>query len=323
MASGGARPSYGPRPAHKPSWGKATPPHPSRIRRHFRAGQAGPQAGSGGGRGDEEAHVVQLAGSLIKEVVEGEVVHEPLGGVDAIAVLVVVRGVVGVGDDDHVILRGLSAHVVVADDDLPVAAPVIPADHDGVAVGKRLLDVVKGEDVVDVFARVNGGVAVKAAHALEDIQHLGKAGRRRHRAALAQLRKALFGVAAAQAVPFERHQGAGNAAAPFAGLLDGLEVGEDGQRIGGSHVVEVELAEVRAVRVVAQALDAVRAVLGAQVAAVIKLHLVGVIAAFFGDGGQAEGHAEHKQPYDQFFHCSSLLKKCNRTCRRHRDRLVC
>ena len=137
-----------------------------------------PQAGSGGGRGDEEAHVVQLAGSLIKEVVEGEVVHEPLGGVDAIAVLVVVRGVVGVGDDDHVILRGLSAHVVVADDDLPVAAPVIPADHDGVAVGKRLLDVVKGEDVVDVFARVNGGVAVKAAHALEDIQHLGKAGRR-------------------------------------------------------------------------------------------------------------------------------------------------
>ena len=55
---------------------------------------------------------------------------------------------------------------------------------------------------------------------------------------------------------------------------------------------------------VAQALDAIRAVFHAEVASVVELHFIGEIAAFFRDGVEAEGHAKHKQPYNPFFHCS-------------------
>ena len=80
----------------------------------------------------EEAHVVHSVLAL-EEVIEGEVVIEPLGGIDAVAVLVVVGGVIGVGHDDHVVLGGLGPQGVIADDDLPVAAPVVPRDHNGLA----------------------------------------------------------------------------------------------------------------------------------------------------------------------------------------------
>jgi hypothetical protein len=68
---------------------------------------SGRRAGSGAAaklqlrRCDEEAHIVQLV--FLEEIVEGEVVDETLGAVYAVAILVVVGGVVGIGHDDHVV----------------------------------------------------------------------------------------------------------------------------------------------------------------------------------------------------------------------------
>ena len=253
---------------------------------------------SGFGRGNEEAHVVELAGFFAEEVVEGEVVQEALSGIHAVAVLVVVGGVVGIRHDDDVVLLDLGAHVVIADDDLPVAAPVVPADEDGVAGGQGLPDEIEGEHAVHVLAGVDGGVAAEAAHAVEHGDLLAQAGGAGLIALGPQLGEGLLVVIAPQAVPLQHHQRAGHAAAPLAGLLDGLEMGQDGEGVGGLHVVEV------------QALHAVRAVLFAEVAAVVKLHFIGVVTALLRQRGEEErGHTKHKQPYNNLFHCFHSLQK--------------
>ena len=70
-------------------------------------------------RRHKEAVVIQFPRLFGEEVVEREVVQEALGAIHAIAILIVVGGVVGVGHDEHVVLLGLGAHGVVADDQLP------------------------------------------------------------------------------------------------------------------------------------------------------------------------------------------------------------
>lgn len=67
----------------------------------------------------EEAHVVHSVLAL-EEVIEGEVVIEPLGSIDAVTVLTVIGGVIGICHDDHIVLSGFGAHGVIADDGLPV-----------------------------------------------------------------------------------------------------------------------------------------------------------------------------------------------------------
>ena len=190
-----------------------------------------------------------------------------------------VGGVVGVGHDEHVVLLGLGAHGVVADDHLPVSAPVVPADHDRLALGQPALDGVHpdlggGGLVVQV-----GGIG-KSAHAVKDIHGLpqggaGVAGQPGALQGVAQGGQALLVPVAQPVIPVEHHQGAGDAAGPFAGLLHGLEAGQDREGVAGLHVVVVGVGKVGGVRVVAQPLHGVGAVLGGEIHGMGDLHLVG------------------------------------------------
>ena len=178
------------------------------------------------------------------------------------------------------------------------------------AGGQRLLNVVEGEDAVHILAGVDGGVALEAAHAVEHGDLLAQAGGAGLVALQAEGRERLLVVVAAHAVPLEHHQRGGHAAAPFAGLLDGVEVGENGQGIGGFHVVEIKAVEVGTVGMIAEALDAVRAVRLAQVALVVKLHFIRIVSGLFRQRGEEEGtHTKHKQPYNNLFHCFHSLQK--------------
>ena len=158
--------------------------------------------------------------------------------------------------------------------------------------------------MINFLARVDGGVAVEAAHAVKDIHHLAHAGRAglvANRAA--QLRQGLLVVVAELAVPVHHHQGADNAARPFARLLHGLEMRQDGQRVGRGHVVEVETAEVRAVHMVARAFNAVRAVFRAEIHRVGNLHLVGVVAVrFVRQRRDAQEHRQRQEQGKELFH---------------------
>lgn len=49
-------------------------------------------------------------------------------------------------------------HGVITDDDLPMTAPVIPTDHNGLPCRQSLLYVFKGEHLIDIFGAVEGGV---------------------------------------------------------------------------------------------------------------------------------------------------------------------
>ena len=53
-----------------------------------------------------------------------------LGGIEVVAVLPMVRGVIGVGEDEDVVADAGGAHGVVADDGHPMAVPVSPLDQD-------------------------------------------------------------------------------------------------------------------------------------------------------------------------------------------------
>lgn len=85
----------------------------------------------------DEAHIVEFF--VGEEIIEGEVIQEALSGIDAIAILVVIGCVVGIRNDQHIILLGFGPHGVIADDDLPVAAPIVPADQDGLALRQCLI----------------------------------------------------------------------------------------------------------------------------------------------------------------------------------------
>ena len=97
-----------------------------------------------------------------------------------------------------------------------MTAPVVPANHDGIARRERLLNVLKGEDVVHILPSIDGGVALKALHAVKHGDHLAQAGRTGLEALRAQRREAFLRIVAAQAVPLQHHQCAGHAAAPLA-----------------------------------------------------------------------------------------------------------
>ena len=182
--------------------------------------------------------------------------------------------VVGIRDDQHIILLGFGPHGVIADDDLPVAAPIVPADQDGLALRQCLTDIIQREDLVDLLARVKRGVDIKAAHTLKHLDHAAGGGRAGGQSVFAEGRQGLFIVVAQLAVPVQHHQHAADAAAPLGGLLLGLEVGQDGQGVRIFHMIEVRVTEVRALLMVACPLNAVRAVFRAQVNRVGDLHLI-------------------------------------------------
>lgn len=193
----------------------------------------------GGGLCHQEAHIIGFSAFLAEEIVERKVIQESLCAVDAVAVLVVVGGVIGIRHNNHIILGGFGAHGIVADNHLPVSAPVVPADGDGVAFFQGLLDEVKGEHIVDGVPAVQGGINIKAAHALEHLHHLRHGGSAGGQTVAAELGQGFFVVVAPHSVPFQHHQCAADTAAPFAGLLLGLEMGENGQAVGAFHVIEI------------------------------------------------------------------------------------
>ena len=61
-----------------------------------------------GGAGHQEEHIT-AALAFGEGAVHGEVVHQPLGGIDAVAVLVVVSGVIGIRHQEHVVVGLLGA----------------------------------------------------------------------------------------------------------------------------------------------------------------------------------------------------------------------
>ena len=185
-----------------------------------------------------------------------------------------VGGVIGICHNNHIILGGFGAHGIVADNHLPVSAPVVPADGDGMTLLQGLLDELKGEHIVDGIPAVQGGINIKAAHALEHLHHLRHGGCARGQAVAAELCQGFFIVVAPHSVPFQHHQCAADTAAPFAGLLLGLEMGENGQAVGAFHVVKVRCLEIGAVGMIALPLHAVGTVFRAQVAGVGNLHFI-------------------------------------------------
>ena len=104
--------------------------------------------------------------------------------------------------------------------------------------------------------------------------------------------------------PVQRHQRTGDAAAPFAGVLLGCEMGTHCQRIAGLHVVKVQSTKVGTVLVIAVPLHAVGPIALAQVAGVWNLHfvcVVTVIGVFLRAGAAAQqcgAYAEHKGKYN-------------------------
>lgn len=77
-----------------------------------------------------------------ERIIHSEIIDESFGGIDAVAVLVVVGSIIGVGYDDHIIVGDIGAHGVVADDSLPVTAEIIPSYHDRFTIGEPALDIV-------------------------------------------------------------------------------------------------------------------------------------------------------------------------------------
>src|SRR5699024_7351353 len=110
------------------------------------------------------------------------------------------------------------------------------------------LDGVQVEFAVHVLAVQRRGVC-KAADSVQNIQklHQGGAGIPLQLGAVqgvAQGGQRLLVPVPQLVVPVEHHEHAGHAAAPLAGLLDGLEIGEDGEGVVGLHVVEVRVSKV-------------------------------------------------------------------------------
>ena len=273
------------------------------------------------GGGDEKQHIA-AALVLGERAVHGEVIHQALGGVNAVAVLIVVGGVVGVGDEENVVVRVFRAHRVIADDGLPVAAPVVPADHDGLAFAQPALNVIE-PDAVGVIL---GGYDIKTAYAVENINGLIErgAGIALELGAVervAQRREGLLVPVAELIVPVQHHQCRRHTAGPLAGLLHGLEVGQHGQRVGRLHVVDVGMGKVGRVFVVAAALHRIRAVLCGEVDSVGDLHFIskvfgslrclvvlGIVSrcVIVGAAGQKAQHErEGERQSDGFFHCKS------------------
>ena len=233
-----------------------------------------------------------------------------------------VGGVVGVGDEEDVVVLIFRAHRIVADDGLPVAAPVVPADHNGLAFAQPALNIVEP----DAVGIVVGGYYIKTAYAVENVNGLVECGagialKLRAVERVAQRREGLFVPVAERIVPVEYHQRRRHAAGPFAGLLHGPEVGQHGQRVRGLHVVDVGVGEVGRVFMVAAAFHGVRAVLRGQVDSVGDLHFIGKVfgslrclavlgvisrCVIVGAAGQKSKHqGKGKRQSDCFFHCRS------------------
>ena len=84
----------------------------------------------------EETHIVQVAIGGIEEIVKRKVIQKALGAVHAVSVLVMVRRVVRIGHNQHVVLGRLGAHRVITDDDLPMAAPIVPSHENRVSAAR-------------------------------------------------------------------------------------------------------------------------------------------------------------------------------------------
>ena len=234
--------------------------------------------------GHKEQHIA-AALAFGEVAVHGEVVQEALSGVDAVAVLILVGGIVGVGHQEHVVVGIFGTHGIIADDSLPVAAKVVPADHDGFAFGQPALNVIHPDAVGIVLC----GHDIKTAHPIENVDGLiqrcaGIAFQLRAVQRVAQSGQTFLVPIAQLAVPVQNHQRCGDAAGPFAGLLHGLEVVEYGQRVRGFHVVHVGMGEIGGVLVVAGAFHGVRTVLRGEVNGVGNLHFVAEIFSGCGRG---------------------------------------
>ena len=238
-----------------------------------------------------------------------------------------VGGIIGIRHQEHIVLLGLRSHGIIADDDLPVAAPVVPADHNGLALCQPVLDVLH-PDAVRIVGRC---LYIKTAYAVEDVHSLVQRGpgialQLRAVQGVAQLGQGLLVPVAQLVVPLQHHQGRGDAAGPLAGLLLGLEVVEDRQGIRGLHVVNIRVGEVRRIRMVSLPLHRVRAVLRGQVRGIGDFHLIaeifssrggiGVFRALgvvsrcvIGAAGQKSKHQQDgERQGDCFFHCRSPFR---------------
>ena len=148
-----------------------------------------------------------------------------------------VGDVVGIGEDEHIVVGRIRAAGVDSDDDLPVTCPVHPVHHDGDApiniVDDRLLKALDGVEL-----QVSGGVilhipADKVKH-VGDVLHGGAA-------AFTALNELPYQPLMVSLLPepVEYHQGAGGATGIFGGLLIGFEVGQDMERVVADHVVVI------------------------------------------------------------------------------------
>ena len=150
---------------------------------------------------------------------------------------------------------------------------------------------------------VVGGIQVKSAHTLENLDQLAQAGGAGLQPVAAVSGQRFLVVVSQLTIPIEYHKGAGHAAAPLAGLLLRFEVAEDGQGVAGLQMIEIQGVKIRASLVVALALHTVRPILRAQIAGIGNLHLVGVVATAcllpVSTGSQEKrAHRNHKGPYN-------------------------
>jgi len=183
------------------------------------------------------------------DVLEPDAVRESLVRLDRVAVVVVIGAVVGVHEDEHVVVGVLRAHVVVADDHLPVGAEAVPADHDRRPAGQGLLDPDGVEQLLRVLeARLQPPLAgdARLVKAREDTAQLGERGEPSPLGVRPPQRDHVLLVEVlAHAEPVEHAQGRRHAAGPAGDLQTGPITAEDGEGLAGRGVVEVDERPVR------------------------------------------------------------------------------
>ena len=101
----------------------------------------------------QEAHIVWLPALFVKEIIECKIVKETFCRVDSVTVLIVVRSIVRIRNDHHIILGGFRTHGIVADNHLPMSAPIVPANGNGVSVCQSFLNKVVETSEKEKFAK--------------------------------------------------------------------------------------------------------------------------------------------------------------------------